>query len=72
LADGDLIQTNKRRIALLEKMAEELYREWFVRMRFPGHQSTKFFGNSPFFVFYTLKNMGLEKINSGAPLCQCE
>ena len=38
----DLIETNKRRIALLEKMAEEIYREWFVRMRFPGHQNTKF------------------------------
>ncbi len=40
-AYDDLIETNKRRIALLEKMAEELYREWFVRMRFPGHQHTK-------------------------------
>lgn len=41
-AYDDLIKTNKRRIALLEKMAEELYREWFVRMRFPGHQNTRF------------------------------
>ena len=41
-AYDDLIETNKRRIALLEKMAEELYRECFVRMRFPGHQNTKF------------------------------
>lgn len=152
-AYDDLIETNKRRIALLEKMAEELYREWFVRMRFPGYQNTrfvkgvpegwemktfgefcllkrgydlpnslveqgpypvvastsvksfhkyfkveppvittgrsgslgevlmthskawplnttlyvrKFFGNSPYLVFYTLKNMGLEKFNSGA------
>ena len=38
----DLIEVNKRRIALLEKMAEELYREWFVRMRFPGYKNTKF------------------------------
>ena len=152
-AYDDLIETNKRRIALLEKMAEEIYREWFVRMRFPGHQNAKiisgmpegwkrkrfgefcmlkrgydlpsdlveegpypvlastsvktfhkhykveppvittgrsgslghvlmthsrawplnttlyvykFFGNSPFLVFYTLKNMGLEKFDSGA------
>jgi type I restriction enzyme, S subunit len=35
-AYDDLIENNKRRIALLEKMAEEIYREWFVRMRFPG------------------------------------
>ena len=38
----DLIEINKRRIALLENMAEEIYREWFVRMRFPGYQNTKF------------------------------
>jgi len=46
-AYDDLIETNKRRIALLEKMAEELYREWFVRMRFPGHESTKFVKGVP-------------------------
>lgn len=46
-AYDDLIETNKRRIALLEKMAEELYREWFVRMRFPGHQTTKFVKGVP-------------------------
>lgn len=38
----DLIENNKRRIALLEKMAEEIYREWFVRLRFPGHETSKF------------------------------
>ncbi|SFK53834.1 restriction endonuclease subunit S [Lysobacter sp. cf310] len=32
---NDLIANNQRRIALLESMAEEIYREWFVRMRFP-------------------------------------
>jgi len=36
-----LIENNKRRIALLEKMAEEIYREWFVRMRFSGHKKMK-------------------------------
>lgn len=46
-AYDDLIEINKRRIALLEKMAEELYREWFVRMRFPGHESTKFVKGVP-------------------------
>lgn len=46
-AYDDLIETNKRRIALLERMAEELYREWFVRMRFPGHQNTKFVKGVP-------------------------
>jgi type I restriction enzyme, S subunit len=33
----ELIENNKRRIALLEKLTEEIYREWFVRLRFPGH-----------------------------------
>ena len=40
-AYDDLIENNQRRIALLEKMAEELYREWFVRLRFPGHEHVK-------------------------------
>jgi type I restriction enzyme S subunit len=40
-AYDDLIDNNNRRIALLEKMAEELYREWFLRMRFPEHEKTK-------------------------------
>jgi type I restriction enzyme S subunit len=40
-AYDELIENNKRRIALLEKLAEEIYREWFVRLRFPGHEKTK-------------------------------
>ncbi|MWK54653.1 restriction endonuclease subunit S [Pseudomonas otitidis] len=35
----DLIATNQRRIALLEDAARRLYREWFVQLRFPGHES---------------------------------
>ena len=41
-AYDDLIENDKRRIVLLEKMAEEIYREWFVRMRFPGHEKVRF------------------------------
>ena len=33
-----LIENNNRRIRLLEQMAENLYKEWFVRFRFPGHE----------------------------------
>jgi len=40
-AYNDLIGNNQRRIALLEKMAEEIYREWFVRLRFPGYEKVK-------------------------------
>lgn len=34
----DLIENNRRRIALLEEAARLLYREWFVHLRFPGHE----------------------------------
>ena len=40
-AYDELIENNNRRIAILENMAEEIYREWFVRMRFPGHEKVK-------------------------------
>ena len=37
-AYDDLIENNRRRIALLEEAARILYREWFVHLRFPGHE----------------------------------
>lgn len=40
-AYDELIENNQRRIALLEKMAAEIYREWYVRLRFPGHDKVK-------------------------------
>jgi type I restriction enzyme S subunit len=39
-AYDDLIENNRRRMALLEEAARLLYREWFVRLRFPGHEHT--------------------------------
>lgn len=39
-AYDDLIETNRRRMALLDDAARQLYREWFVRLRFPGHEHT--------------------------------
>ena len=38
-AYNDLIENNNRRIRILEQMAENLYKEWFVRFRFPGHEN---------------------------------
>ena len=38
----DLIENNNRRIDILEQMAQEIYKEWFVRFRFPGHEKVKF------------------------------
>lgn len=46
-AYDDLIENNKRRITLLENMAEEIYREWFVRFRFPGWQEAEFEKGQP-------------------------
>lgn len=40
-AYDDLIATNQRRIALLEDAARRLYREWFVHLRFPGHEMAR-------------------------------
>jgi len=36
-----LIANNNRRIAILEEMAQSLYREWFVKFRYPGHENQK-------------------------------
>jgi type I restriction enzyme, S subunit len=40
-AYDDLIENNARRIAILEAMAQAIYREWFVEFRFPGHEKVK-------------------------------
>jgi len=45
-AYDDLIENNTRRIAILEAMAQAIYREWFVNFRFPGHERVKLI-NSP-------------------------
>ena len=36
----DLVENNRRRKTLLDEAARQLYREWFVRLRFPGHEHT--------------------------------
>lgn len=41
-AYDDLIEVNNQRIKLLEETARELYKEWFVRMRFPEYKKAKF------------------------------
>jgi type I restriction enzyme S subunit len=40
-AYDDLIENNRRRIQLLEQVARLLYKEWFVHLRFPGHEHVK-------------------------------
>lgn len=46
-AYDDLIENNRRRMALLEESARLLYREWFVHLRFPGHEHTHLVGGVP-------------------------
>ena len=46
-AYDDLIENNRRRIALLEQAARLLYREWFVHLRFPGHEHVKIIDGVP-------------------------
>lgn len=43
----DLIENNNKRIKILEQMAENLYKEWFVRFRFPGHEQSEFENGIP-------------------------
>lgn len=46
-AYDDLIENNRRRIGLLEQAARLLYREWFVHLRFPGHETAKIVNGLP-------------------------
>lgn len=39
----DLIENNGRRVEVLEEMARAIYQEWFVHLRFPGHENATFF-----------------------------
>ena len=69
------IENNQKRIKLLEQMAENLYKEWFVRFRFPGYESSEFEGGIPkvwkieklkqFITFYRGKSYGSDDIASG-------
>lgn len=46
-AYDNLIENNNKRMKLLEQMAESLYKEWFVRFRFPRYENTKFVDGIP-------------------------
>lgn len=61
-AYDELIENNQRRIALLEKMADEIYREWFVRLRFPGNEKAKFIKGVP-------EGWEVKKLGSVLELC---
>lgn len=46
-AYDDLIENNRRRIVLLEELARQLHKEWFVRFGFPGHEHIKIIDGVP-------------------------
>ena len=56
-AYDDAIENNNRRIKILEQMAENLYKEWFVRMRFPGHETAEYENGLP-------KGWGIKRIEA--------
>lgn len=43
----NLIENNQKQIKLLEEVAQRLYKEWFVNLRFPGHENTKIVDGVP-------------------------
>ena len=51
----DLIENNNKRIKILEQTAENLYKEWFVRFRFPGYENAEFENGIP--KGWTIKRM---------------
>lgn len=57
-AYDSLIENNTKRIRLLEQMAENFYKEWFVRFRFPGYENTEFVNGLPKgWKAYTIKEL---------------
>lgn len=68
-AYDDLIQNYKKQIEALQTAASELYKEWFVRFRFPGYQTTKFENGIP--DGWKVERLGnLAEIKSGKRLPQ--
>ena len=61
-AYDNLIEVNNKRIKVLEQMAENLYKEWFVRFRFPGHESVPFENGLPRY------NLSDERTSSPIPV----
>lgn len=63
----DLIANNRRRIQLLEEAARLLYREWFVHLRFPGHEHTKIKDGIPEGWEKTTANNVMDVFSGGTP-----
>lgn len=66
-AYDDLVENNRRRMALLEEAARQLYREWFVRLRFPGHEHTRITNGVPQGWEKTTAHAAMEVLSGGTP-----
>ena len=74
-AYDDLIENNQKQIKLLEEAAQRLYKEWFVDLRFPGHETTPIVDGVPegwrwgtlsdIATFRRGKNITKEQVNTG-------
>ena len=66
-AYDDLIENNRRRMALLDEAARQLYREWFVRLRFPGHEHTRIVDSMPQRWERTTAHAAMDVLSGGTP-----
>ena len=62
------IENNNKRIKILEQMAENLYKEWFVRFRFPGHENVEFEDGKPInWEILRLEDFGIDLESGSRP-----
>ena len=66
-AYDDLIENNRRRMALLEEAARQFYREWFVRLRFPGHEHSRITSGVPEGWEKTTAHAAMDVLSGGTP-----
>lgn len=66
-AYDDLIKTNERQIKLLEETAQRLYKEWFVDLRYPGHENVPVVDGVPEGWIKTTFSQSVEIMSGGTP-----
>ena len=68
----DLIENNQKQIKLLEEAAQRLYKEWFVDLRFPGHETTPIVDGVPEGWRETCMDDICDSIGGGTPSTKSE
>ena len=71
-AYDDLIENNQKQIKLLEEVAQRLYKEWFVDLRFPGHETTPIVDGVPEGWRETCMDDICDSIGGGTPSTKSE